>query len=135
MKNSFSLTDIVFLIVIALAAGVFSIALALTKKTIDYTKSAKQAIIVAICVQFTLSIGVFFGVVLILGSEISPIDTPSLVTISAIAYFCAGFSSFLCNAIIFNMEHQLEALFCRIFNKKPREKLEATHEVKETNNG
>lgn len=69
--------DLIYKVLIALCAGVFGVAIAITAQHIKLIGMPRALVIMAVCVQIVLSLGVFLGVMIAFRSGFLPEVVPN----------------------------------------------------------
>lgn len=108
-----SKVDLIYQFLIALGAGIFGIAIAITAQHIKLVGVPKKLIIMAMIVQMLLSLGVFLGIMLVFRSALLPEMIPN-----------DDFSALAAAYILSSIPHIVVATGITIYNKEINKWLE-----------
>lgn len=110
-------------VLIAIFGGLFGLAIAISLQHIRILYIPKFILVLSIVIQFTLSLGVFLGIMLFFSSDLLPQIIPNDdYTALTVAYLASSIPQIIVATALIFLDKQIEKIFKDKYGEDPRTK-------------
>lgn len=121
--DNFEHVPLYWKVLIAISGGLFGLAIAISLQHIRILYIPKFILVLSIVIQFTLSLGVFLGVMLFFSSDLLPQIIPNDdYTALTIAYLASSIPQIIVSTALILLDKQIEKILKDKYGEDPREK-------------